>query len=147
MSGYSYLFRENNDGIYGLYPEEKRKELIKFLEEIASCRFVFCPRGIGSSSFRLYQSLMVGSIPIITGMNDYPFKNRVNWDHISIRGQLENLPQLIRHAKDMIREVPGTDTYQYNNARSKGMLFWDIYCRNENLYHELRNIVKERLNA
>ena len=135
LAGYSYLFRENNKGIYDLSPRQKRQELIKFLEEIAACNFVFCPRGIGSSSFRLYQSLMVGSVPIITGMNDYPFKNKIDWDEISFRGDLDSLRELISYAKD---------TPDYRDMREKGMWFWDIYCRHDNLYEELRTIIKER---
>ena len=45
----SYYFDENPKGIFHLDPEPKQEELVKFLEKIAEARFVFAPRGMGSS--------------------------------------------------------------------------------------------------
>lgn len=37
----------------------------KFLEELKSSKFVFCPRGNGIDTHRLWETLYVGSIPIV----------------------------------------------------------------------------------
>ncbi len=127
----NYDFEENPKGIYGLNKEEKRKELISFLERTAKSKFVFCPRGAGSSSFRLYQSLMVGSVPIITGMNDYPFSDKVDWNSFSIRGSLDNINELVEKSKS-------ADFESYAQA---GMKFWDEYCVHDNLYRKLEEMI------
>ena len=36
-----------------------------FYEQIAKAKFVLCPSGIGMDSFRIWESLMLGSIPIV----------------------------------------------------------------------------------
>ena len=78
--------------------------------------------------------MMVGSIPIITGMNDYPFKNEVDWDTICIRGDLNDLPALINKATHMSLE-------DRKIMRGKAMLFWDNYCRHDSLYKKLESMV------
>lgn len=128
-----YLFQETS-AIWNLQPSAKKEVLKDFLRAIARSTFTFAPRGIGSSSFRAYQAMMVGSIPIITGMNDYPFKNEVDWDTICIRGDLNDLPALINKATRMSLE-------DRKIMRGKAMLFWDNYCRHDSLYKKLESMV------
>jgi hypothetical protein len=140
-----YVFQETKP-IYHLESHVKKEVLKDFLRDIAKARFVFSPRGIGSSSFRAYQSLMVGSIPIITGMNDYPFKNEVDWDSFCFRGgegpkwselsekNLEEVTKLTSKAMSISDE-------QYEEMRTGGMQFWDEYCRHDSLYKKIKEIV------
>lgn len=128
-----YLFQETS-AIWNLKPNAKKEMLKDFLRAVARSTFTFAPRGIGSSSFRAYQAMMVGSIPIITGMNDYPFKNEVDWDTICIRGDLDELPSLISKAQNMSLE-------DRKIMRGKAILFWDNYCRHDNLYKKLESMV------
>lgn len=129
----SYDF-EDTMPVYSLSKEDKKQKLISFLNRISKSKFVFCPRGIGSSSFRAYQAMMVGSIPIITGMNDYPFQNIVDWDQICIRGDLLNIRNLIELA------LKKTDI-EYNIMRKNSTLFWDNYCKHDQLYRTLCNLI------
>jgi len=126
----NYYFRENSKGIFHMNSEQKRIELIKFLKEIAKSKFVFCPRGVGSSSFRLYQTMMVGSVPIETGMNDYPFDSEVDWETFCISGNLRDIRLLIQKSKQI----------NFENYRENGMQFWDKFCRHD----ELKKRLEER---
>lgn len=128
-----YDFEETHS-VYSLPKEKKHRMLIEFLYRIASAKFVFCPRGMGSSSFRAYQAMMVGSIPIITGMNDYPFKDNVDWDQISIRGELSELDLLIEKALN-------TSNDQYKMMREQAISFWNNYCKHDMLYKKLEELV------
>ena len=84
--GSRYLFRETQP-IWGVRDLAERVKLTKdFCRDVASSKFCFAPRGIGSSSFRLYQSLMSGTIPIITGIKERPFSDVLKWDEFSIDG-------------------------------------------------------------
>jgi hypothetical protein len=126
----NYYFRENSRGIFHFNAEDKKVELIKFLKEIAKSKFIFCPRGVGSSSFRLYQTMMVGSVPIETGMNDYPFNNEVDWDDFCISGELKDIYSLIQKSKQI----------DFEKYRKNGMQFWDKFCRHD----ELKKRLEER---
>jgi hypothetical protein len=134
LSNYDF---EETQTVYNLKKPEKKQKLIHFLNRISESKFVFCPRGIGSSSFRAYQSMMSGSIPIITGMNDYPFEDEVDWDEISIRGSLENIKLLIDTALNM-------QDFEYNKMKKKCTWFWDNYCKHDMLYNFLAQKVNEQ---
>jgi hypothetical protein len=77
---------------------------------------------------------MAGSIPIITDMIDYPFEDKVDWDTISIRGELKDINKLIEKASKMSWE-------ERKIMRGRAMLFWDNYCRHDNLYKKLESMV------
>lgn len=125
---------EETASVYSLSKKEKVDKLINFLDRISKSRFVFTPRGVGSSSFRAYQAMMVGSIPIITGMNDYPFANHVDWDQISIRGELSELNLLIGKALN-------TSNDRYKMMREQAISFWNNYCKHDMLYEKLEELV------
>jgi len=128
----NYYFVANPQGVFHLSKEEKQTEIVKFLRKIAQAKFVFAPRGMGSSSFRLYQSFMAGSVPIVTGMNDYPFSEQVDWDTMCLRGKLHDLPALIKQSKSL----------DYQTYCDNGKKFWDNYCRHDRLHERLLSYVK-----
>jgi hypothetical protein len=133
----SYFFKDtSNDTIWHLNENDKVARIKSFLNEVSLSKFTFCPRGNGSSSFRLFESLEAGSVPLITGMVDYPFRDKVDWDSFSIRGEsIENLPELIDKSKNL------TDK-EYEVMRQNGIDFWEQYCRLDN-YHDW--VIKEFL--
>lgn len=132
LQGYDF---EETKSIYNLKTDEKNKRLLSFLQRIAKSRFVFCPRGSGTSSFRLYQSMMVGSVPIVTDSKCFPFEDKTHWDEICICGEMKDLNNLIQIALNL-------SNVEYFQMRDKAMKFWDQYCRHENLYKYLSTLVK-----
>lgn len=84
--GSSYDF-EDTKPIWGVSELQARVKLTKdFIRRVAASKFCFAPRGIGSNSFRLYQSLISGTIPIIYGMLDRPFSDELDWGEFSVNG-------------------------------------------------------------
>jgi hypothetical protein len=120
--------------------DNQHQKIRQFLHSISLSKFGFAPRGSGTSSFRLYEYLMVGTVPIITGMVGYPFDSEVNWDDFSIRGEMDDIEKLIQQAEDMDYET-------YLQMRASGMRFFDEYCKLDKLYGRLINIIKEKMNV
>lgn len=129
----SYDF-ESTAPIWSVKQNEKDMILMRFLKRIACAKFVFAPRGDGSSSFRAYQAMAAGSVPVIMDMVSYPFDNEVNWDTICLRGSLSEIDQLIDKALTM------TDS-DYRQMRRNAMQFWDEYCLHSKLYDKLCQLV------
>jgi hypothetical protein len=118
----SYYTRDT-DIIWGMDDEDKIKTMKKYLDDVSQCNFVFCPRGTGTSSFRLYETLMMGSIPIITGMKDYPFDDEYDWDSFSLRtDSIKDLQYLI----DKAQELSDKDIEE---MKQNGIKFYDERCR------------------
>ena len=101
----------------------ERVKLTKdFCRDVASSKFCFAPRGIGSSSFRLYQSLMSGTIPIIYGMKDRPFTDDLNWDEFSVNGdQLSVIEPNFEAVLDL----------DLDKMRERAIEVWDNYFHME----------------
>ena len=126
MIDYVYIdsfYERKADIIWGLGDSKKIKTIKKYLDDLSQCTFVLCPRGTGTSSFRLYEALMIGSIPIITGMKDYPFDDEYDWDSFSFRtDSIKDLQYLI----DKAQELSNKDIVE---MKQNGMKFYDEKCR------------------
>ncbi|MDP9284015.1 MAG: glycosyltransferase family 47 protein [Actinomycetota bacterium] len=66
-------------------------------ESIARSAFVLCPRGGGTSTFRLFETMMLGRVPVIISDQWVPPVGP-DWQSFSVRvgeGELEALPALL----------------------------------------------------
>lgn len=55
-----------------------------FIEKTLQSYSTLCPRGMGGSSFRFYESLQLGVVPIMIGdVDTRPFKKYIDWDKVS----------------------------------------------------------------
>lgn len=50
---------------YGLPPEEVKKRKQDYVDMLQRSKFVLCPRGFATSSFRLYETMKVQRVPVI----------------------------------------------------------------------------------
>jgi hypothetical protein len=55
-----------------------------FARLMLNSKIALCPRGYGGSSFRFYEAMQFGTIPLLIGEKDVrPFKRYINWDECS----------------------------------------------------------------
>lgn len=118
----SYYFEETRP-IWGKKDLQERVEMNKeFCLKLSKARYGFAPRGAGSSSFRLFQCLMSGTVPIVSGMKHYPFSDFIDWSDIVLEGR-----DISKEGQDMIIGSDFEDRYQ--ELRANGIEFWDKYVR------------------
>jgi|GEM_PF-3862171 len=116
-----FLYKQTTP-IFHIQNVDERVNIMKeFCRDVAKAKFSFCPRGIGTSSFRLYQSLMVGSVPIIWGQPEMPFTHLINW-----RRAVADVTDL-QDEKFPVYYFKHLSDKQYNRIRSYGMNIWDKY--------------------
>jgi hypothetical protein len=72
--------------------ENEKQDL--FLNVTSRSKFTLCPRGYGSTSFRLYESMQLGSIPVYIYYDTpyVPFADELDWNKLSV----------LIHANDII---------------------------------------------
>jgi len=86
-------------------PELQSKQIarISFYENLLSGSFTLCMRGNGNFSYRFYEALSFGRIPILINTECIlPFHKQINWDEhiICINKQdIHNIPELISQCK------------------------------------------------
>lgn len=67
-------------------PEEKARRQAEYLAGIRDSWAVLCPPGVGLQSFRLYETMYLGRIPVLFGdQTVYPLEKDIDYDSFSIR--------------------------------------------------------------
>jgi hypothetical protein len=67
-------------------PEVDSFEKDFFLKKTSESLFSLCPRGYGASSFRFYEALQLGAVPVfIYDKPWFPYEDMIDWDSFSVR--------------------------------------------------------------
>lgn len=64
-----------------------------YVDELLASRFVLCPRGVGTSSFRLFETLQCGRVPVIISDAWVPSAH-LPWDEFSLRVRERDIARL-----------------------------------------------------
>lgn len=76
-----------------------------FLDITSKSKFTLAPRGYGVTSFRLYEALNLGSIPVyISDKFWLPFKDKVDWEKLAILCPINQIPSLYSKLKSISDE-------------------------------------------
>lgn len=85
--------------------EERLAAERNYADIMADSLFVLCPRGIGTSSYRLYETMQAGRAPVIIS-DQWVQPPHVNWDFaVTIpENEVHNLPELLQGMAGEARE-------------------------------------------
>jgi hypothetical protein len=73
------------------------KSLQLFLDVTASSRFTLCPRGYGRASFRLYEAMQLGSVPVyISDHHVLPWAEELDWEEFCVIVDAAKVPDIDR---------------------------------------------------
>ena len=76
------------------------KDLEDFIYITKRSKFVLCPRGYGKNSFRLYEAMQMGSVPVYIYDDDWrPFKDNIKWEEFSVSihsNDLEKIDSILK---------------------------------------------------
>lgn len=81
----------------GFYGSES--ELNEYTNHLERNTYIVCPRGTENYSFRLYEALSRGRIPVIID-TDVVLPKEINWNRLSVRvpyGSLDSISEIILH--------------------------------------------------
>ncbi len=102
--------------------KSNQQEMVKV---ISASKFVLCPRGVGPSSFRLYETLAMGAVPVILSDSWCP-PRRIPWDSCCIRVKecdVRSLPDVLRRYEPSWQEMAAQVRSVYANYLSSDSLF------------------------
>lgn len=76
--------------------EIKNEKQDLFLNTTARSKFTLCPRGYGATSFRLYESMQLGSVPVYIYFQRpfLPFIDDINWHDICVLVDFDDIEKL-----------------------------------------------------
>lgn len=99
-----------------------------FLNVTSRSKFTLCPRGYGAQSFRFYEALQLGSVPIYVYDDNkwLPYSNILNWNEFSILIHINDIFSL----KEILLSISDK---QLNLMRQKGNEVYQNYFALPNL--------------
>ncbi len=102
----------------------KKVPFDEYYQVLQQSEYTFSPRGNGPSSYRMYEALAAGSVPVYIweGKCCLPFADQVNWDEIAVIQE-----------KDFTGELPARDA-------KAGMEFFREFCTPEQVCIQLERI-------
>jgi hypothetical protein len=101
----------------------------RYAELVGRSKFVLCPRGHGPSSFRLYETLSAGRVPVVIS-DDWLAPPRVDWDACSVRVaecDVAGVPRLLERLEPRWPEMAATSRAAFAEHFSNGRL-WHHYA-------------------
>lgn len=58
-------------------------------------RFTLCPRGFGTTSFRLYEAMQLGSVPVyVSDRHHLPWADELDWSRLAVLVRPDEIPDL-----------------------------------------------------
>ncbi len=98
-------------------------DMENFMDITSRSIFTLCPRGYGRNSFRMYEAMQLGSIPVYIFDEDWrPFKDDVNWDEFAVSihtSQINSIDSILSNiSSDKIKQMSGNSIKVYNDKFS-----------------------------
>jgi hypothetical protein len=102
---------------------------IGYARTIESSYFTLCPRGYGKTSFRLYEAMQLGSVPIyISDEHWLPFTDFIDWSDFCIIVKPDNIYDIPLIIKRII------DQGLYTKMRSRALEVYEDYFSYESMF-------------
>ena len=97
-----------------------RKEYIK---NTLDSDFVICVRGAGNFSYRFYETLCLGRIPLVIDTDiDLPFESYINYDELILKVSVKDLDKIDEYILDFWSKIS-----DYENFQKKIINFWESH--------------------
>lgn len=105
----------------------------RFVDITCSSKFGLAPRGYGRSSFRLYEILQLGTVPVyISDIHYLPWTDELDWNDFCVpinEDEIEDIDTILKSIDDV----------EYNILLQNGRMVYEKYFSLEGLF---KNIIK-----
>ena len=110
---YSFIGRVNNcrevrEGVLGLKhsraflsdsSSNQADNDVQYIDVLKKSKFVICPRGFGASTWRCFEAMRAGRVPVVISDNWFPPAG-LNWSEFSVQvpqSAIKTIPELLEH--------------------------------------------------
>jgi hypothetical protein len=132
------LFKNNNNFLFSIKswnPLISENEFKNFIEITKKSKFSLAPRGNIRSSFRFYEILQLGSIPVYVSDQFFtPFDDEIDWNDFCIlikENDIDNLEIILNNISDE----------QYNKMLENGKYIYKKYFTINSVCNKILNIL------
>lgn len=110
-------------------------ELRTFIDITTRSIFCLCPRGYGKSSFRMYESLQLGAIPVYIhddGDPWSPFMDELDWSEFSVLIPASQISSIDSRLKSIVAQEGKVDS-----MKRKGKEVWESHFTLPGFYNQI----------
>lgn len=100
--------------------EDLERTTVEYYENILNSDYVLCVRGAGNFSVRLYETLMMGRIPIFVNTDCMlPFEEQINWKNHVVWVEWKDRKKIVTIVSDFHKNITDEDfiNMQINNRK------------------------------
>lgn len=105
----------------------------KFIDITCSSKFALAPRGYGKSSFRMYEILQLGTVPVyISDVHYLPWSDQLDWNDFCVpvnEDEIEEIDDILKSISDV----------EYSKLLENGKKVYEEYFTLEAMF---KNIIK-----
>ena len=114
-------------------PDVSDSQFDEFLSVTSRSKFTLCPRGYGNTSFRLYECMQLGSVPVyISDDFHLPWTDELDWNSFCVLIHLDDIDYVDEILKDISDD-------RYDTMKDNIEKIYNQYFTLDSLY---RNIVR-----
>jgi len=106
-------------------PELYERQRNRYLSTMRRSKFVLCPRGAGTGSVRLFETLASGRVPVIIS-DDWVAPEEVHWPTLSIRvpeSEIASIPLRLEEAESRFPEMSAAALAAYKDQYTPEIIF------------------------
>lgn len=118
-------------------PDAKRRVRDEFLQNIAQSDYTICCRGAGNFSYRLYETLAMGRIPLFINTDCVlPFADEIDWRRHVVWVEEAEMPRLGEWLREFHAAL-SPDEFEQRQRDNRRM--WEDYLRPTECYQRILN--------
>lgn len=108
----------------------------RFIDITCSSKFALAPRGYGKQSFRLYEILQLGTVPVyVSDVHYIPWSDELDWNDFCVPVNEDEIDQI----DDILKSI---NDVEYNRLLENGKKVYEEYFTLEGMF---KNIIKRIL--
>lgn len=114
----------------------------EFMDITEQSYFSLCPRGYGKTSFRLFEAMNLGAVPVYISDEFWlPFINKVDWDEFCLFEIHDNLDNLVNLMRSKIKNPE-----KYNGMRENAIAMSEMLFNYKGTFEAIRGILESDYN-
>lgn len=136
----NFIFRDQYRG--GVKTEaEKTKTTLEFFKNIEDSGYVFCLRGVGNFSVRLYETLAMGRIPVFIDTDcRLPLEGSINWSKHLVHVKSSNPKDIERSIINFHEQLSDLD---FINIQAENRVLWEKYMNRNAFFKVIHDGLKQ----
>ncbi|MGB0662962.1 MAG: exostosin domain-containing protein [Pontibacterium sp.] len=137
-----FIMRPRNLYIGNNNVEQRQRLRTEYIANLLSCDYALCIRGPGNFSYRFYEALSLGKVPVLIDTDTrLPFEDRIPWEQHILRVPVTDLGRLdVIVQQHYERHTPAS----FNKLLLSNRQLWLDWFRPETYYPHLLNTLLQR---